>query len=90
MTDKTITELHGIISKKMTVSMLKEIIAQKGIEVVSTNPNGYNPLKSDLVDAVLDTLAIHSRTGWGWHPDTLINLFLFPGDVREEIMDRLI
>ncbi len=92
MTDTTYNRLAKIVGNGTTVQQLKEIIKREKFEVISTNPNGYAPLKSDLIDAVMGLLTGYNpfTRSFVWHAHYTSNLFTFPKAVQDALIVEVV
>ena len=92
MTDTQYNRLSKIVSEGATVAQLKEIIKREKFEVISTNPNGYAPMKSDLVDAVMSLLTGYNpfTRSFVFHAHYASNLFSFPATIHDALIKEVV
>ena len=91
MTDRQYERLAKIVSNGTTVAQLKEIIKINKFEVISTNPNGYTPMKSDLIDAVMGLITGYNpfTRSFVYHAHFLSNLVAFPATVQNKLIEEV-
>ena len=92
MTNTQYSRLHKIVSDGTTVKQLKEIVKRNNLEVISTNPNGYAPLKSDYVDAAMELLAGYNpfTRSYVFHAYYISNLSSFPPKIHDALIAEVV
>ncbi len=92
MTFTAYNTLHELIRDNHTVKQLKALTKVHSLEVISTNPNGYTPLKSDLVDSAMGLLTEYDNTspsGFKYHGYYLLNVVFFPA-IKDALLEELV